>query len=147
MTDAGTLIARSIECTSCMVSSDVTVQVACAVSMQPDVRHQFQVLMPPVKINFDFQPERTGRALVSIRGRYVIDTHSRQMRIEKYFVSGWRDQVCSAVEAYRMNGNRQIMGMLPILTAMDLCVEEREEILDRYFEFVMGYTQAQIKSI
>ena len=145
MTIAGTLIPRSIECQSCMVSSDVTVQAACAESMQSDIRLQFQQYMPPIKINFDFQPERAGRALIWIQGRYVVESPSRQLRIEKHFVSGWRVDVKSAVEAYRMNGNRQIMTMLPILMALELSVKERDEILDRCFEFVMGYTQAQIK--
>jgi hypothetical protein len=147
MSQTKTLIGRTLHLSNCIAETNVSVRASPACSMQDPLSRQFVEHMPPVKYTFEFEPERSGRNPMRIEGLLVLTFPSQQMKVEFTFHSGWRqDTVAKTVEAYRMNGNRQMMNMLQFLLSTDLSVKAREEILDVYFEYIMGYTQAQLKT-
>ena len=142
------LIHRPVRLSSCVVHTSVTVQATPAESMQDNIRRQFEEHMPPVKIAYAFDKERSGRNPMLIKGELVLSIPSRQMKLEFSFHSGWRQAtVRDTVQAYRLNGNQQMMNMLQILLALDLSVDARQEIIDIYFEYIMGFTHNQLGKI
>jgi hypothetical protein len=142
------LIQRSVFLSTWIIHTKVTVQASLATSLQDSIRQQFAEHMPPVKIAYTFNEERSDRNPITINGVLTLTTPNRQLKFELSFNSGSsHDTVQKSLEAYRLNGNQQMMNILQILLALDLSVDARQEIIDIYFEYVMGYTRAQLGKV